>query len=64
MLCPVQAYHSMCKEVSKDSSLFVLSNKKAVTYAQFQNQLRHCIRKFGLDPNCFSMHWFRRGGQL
>ena len=64
VLCPVQAYHSMCKEeeISKDSPLFVLSNKKAVTYAQFQNKLRLCIRKIGLDPNCFSTHGFRRGG--
>ena len=54
----------MCKEVeiSKDSPLFVLSNKKAVTNAQFQNKLRLCIRKIGLDPNCFSTHGFRRGG--
>lgn len=64
ILCPVQAYRKMCEVISAsgDSPLFILPNKKLVTYSLFQSKLRSCIDKIGLNSSKFSTHSFRRGG--
>ena len=47
VLCPVKAFNKMCKMVPALPSdpLFTLPNKKVVTYYQYQNRLRHFIKK-------------------
>ena len=64
ILCPVKAYRNMCKAVpsSDDNALFLLPNMSVVTYTQFQNKLRQCVEKVGLNPSLYSTHSFRRGG--
>lgn len=64
ILCPVTAYRNMCKAIPAPDhcALFLLPNKKTITYAQFQNKLKYCVQKLGLDPQNFSTHSFRRGG--
>lgn len=64
ILCPVLAYKNMCKCISASSKdpLFLLPNKKPITYYQFQSKLRECINTIGLNPQNFSTHSFRRGG--
>ena len=64
VLCPVKAFNKMCKMVPAlpSDSLFTLPNKKVVTYYQYQNRLRHFIKKIGLNPEEFSTHSMRRGG--
>lgn len=54
----------MCKAVpsSDDNALFLLPNLSVVTYTQFQNKLRQCVEKVGLNPSLYSTHSFRRGG--
>ena len=62
ILCPVRAFKNMCKTVptSDESPLFVLSNKKIVTYNMFQRKLRFLLHKVGYDPTKYSTHSFRR----
>ena len=64
VLCPVTAYHNMCKFVTsvKLNSLFLLPNKKCIFYRDFQAKLKFLIHKIGLNPDEFSSHSFRRGG--
>lgn len=65
ILCPVKAYRNMCRVIpnsNEDHALFLLPNRSIVTYTQFQNKLRHCIEKIGLNPSLYSSHSFRRGG--
>ena len=64
ILCPVQAYRNMCNKIKliEDSPLFVLPNRKVLTYMHFLRKLKHCIKEIGLDPGSFSTHGFRRGG--
>ena len=63
ILCPVRAFKNMCKTIptSDESPLFVLSNKKIVTYNMFQRKLRFLLHKVGYDPTKYSTHSFRRG---
>lgn len=64
VLCPVTAYHNMCKFGSFEDldSLFTLPNKKCIFYRDFQAKLKFLIHKIGLNPEEFSSHSFRRGG--
>ena len=64
ILCPVLAFKRMCSfiKASAEDPLFLLPSKRPVTYQMFQNKLKSCISKIGLDPADFSSHSFRRGG--
>lgn len=64
ILCPVYAYRQMCRIIpaNLDSPLFILSNKRILTYYQYQAKLRYFIENIGLDASQFSSHSFRRGG--
>ena len=64
ILCPVLAFKRMCSfiKASAEDPLFLLPSKRPVSYQMFQNKLKSCISKIGLDPADFSSHSFRRGG--
>ena len=64
VLCSISAYKCMCRNVNakKDDPLFTLPNKSYITYTKFQSKLRQLISSLNLDPKCFSLHSFRRGG--
>lgn len=64
VLCPVKAFKNMCQAIPAhaEAPLFLLPNRKPVTYLMFQNKLKHCIKRIGLNPAAFSSHSFRRGG--
>lgn len=63
-LCPVTALQTMISRIPAplDSPLFLLPNKKPLTYHMFNNNLKHLIKLIGLKPTDFSSHSFRRGG--
>lgn len=46
---------------SSDSLPCILPYHKAVTYRTFQNKLRYCTNKIGLNPWNFSFKSLRRG---
>ena len=64
ILCPVGAYQQMLKvspTLEENQPLFVLKNKKVVTYYMFQKKLKSIMSNLGYDSSKFSSHSFRRG---
>ena len=64
VLCPVQAMSNMLKLVpgKPGDPLFMLPNRKPVTYSEFMIFLKTIVSISGYDPKNFSTHSFRRGG--
>ena len=66
-LCPVAAFHNMCRLVPAPSSspLFVLPvshGSGPIVYSHFHQVLRHCLSAIGVPSSGFSSHSFRCGG--
>ena len=64
VLCPVKAYHNICKILSfeEQDPLLTLPNKKCIFYKDFQANLKFFIKTIGFNPEEYSSHSFRRGG--
>ena len=66
-LCPVSAFHSMCRlspASDRDPAFGVHKGKKffPLTYSQFQSYLGIVVNAVKLNASGFSTHSFRRGG--
>ena len=68
VLCPVEAYKTMIREVpaASQNPVFVMrtgnGKLKPLLYKQLQEKIKVLIGKTGRDPVLYASHSFRRGG--